>query len=379
MAEIKAALKAKHANTGGSSGGGSKRGGGGATAGAADAPSRAEAEEEGMLMRNPGLVAIYSEFERVALAFRAHCGRMAGMLGMPVPYGYFHLLKLMMALSLLLTGYALVGLQPAGFEHDEGALGGGGDADMDVDDDFRRLQQHGEATELAQSTQGAYIMDLVTYTVICFIMMGVEQIAIEMSNPFGDDALDFDIDGMIRSAYKNAAALLSDERSPIQSRFPPSLTNPLLERRQQQTKPAAAAAAASQRTRPPMKSVLPPASPPSSDVRGASNSERLVGNGSCSVTITKSMGSARPKLLATSTSAGYQQLTNGDEPPDDTGRRSPNSHANDSCQASASMPLPARIPRPRSRRGAAAAASCSISHASDGPQHAVPNDNPMAC
>eukprot|EP00966_Prymnesium_polylepis_P225787 5222603-Prymnesium_polylepis.1 len=48
-----------------------------------------------------------------------------------------------------------------------------------------------------------------------------------MSDPFGTDDIDFDIDTMLSSAYKNALAILLDDREPLGTHNVPELHNPL--------------------------------------------------------------------------------------------------------------------------------------------------------
>ena len=44
------------------------------------------------------------------------------------------------------------------------------------------------------------------------IMIGLQSIAVRMSDPFGDDDTDFNVDGMLANAYNTAVELLVDER-----------------------------------------------------------------------------------------------------------------------------------------------------------------------
>ena len=50
----------------------------------------------------------------------------------------------------------------------------------------------------------------------------------QMSDPFGNDDVDFDLEAFIRSAYDNAVALLLDERIPCEEVTPNDLDNPLV-------------------------------------------------------------------------------------------------------------------------------------------------------
>ena len=55
-----------------------------------------------------------------------------------------------------------------------------------------------------------------------------QAVAVAMSDPFGSDDLDFDLDKMLASAYENAVALISDQRLAHGDRLPLGmLSNPL--------------------------------------------------------------------------------------------------------------------------------------------------------
>ena len=50
-----------------------------------------------------------------------------------------------------------------------------------------------------------------------------------MSDPFGTDDIDFDIDAMLTGAFNNTVSILKDNRQPLASQPAPALHNPLLE------------------------------------------------------------------------------------------------------------------------------------------------------
>ena len=93
---------------------------------------------------------IFDSFESHAFAFRGHCGQTNAMMASPVPYPYFHALKILLLLSLGALGYAQASL----FKDDP-------------------------------------LLSLFLYSTACAIMIGLQEIACAMADPFGDDAIDF--------------------------------------------------------------------------------------------------------------------------------------------------------------------------------------------
>jgi len=146
-----------------------------------------EPSEHAMLLTMPAVAAIHNRFESTALEFRRHCSGTLALLRMPVPFAYFHVLKLLLLVSLSIVGYALL-----------------------------EIEQH------------QYGVSLIMYAVICMILIGMQAIAVAMSDPFGDDDTDFDIEIFMEDSNDNAIAILLNERSPLYTRFPrEDLTNPL--------------------------------------------------------------------------------------------------------------------------------------------------------
>jgi len=114
---------------------------------------------------------LLSNFRELAFTFRGHCGQISNWLKQPVPFPYFHVLTLLLVLDLLLISYGLVTLN------------------------------------------FTWYLTAVIYTIICLIFLGLKEVAVAMSDPFGDDAIDFDLEAMLSGAYKNAVALLRDTRA----------------------------------------------------------------------------------------------------------------------------------------------------------------------
>ena len=49
---------------------------------------------------------------------------------------------------------------------------------------------------------------LAVYTVVAGVMVGLQEIAVAMSDPFGDDKTDFDTRRLMEDAYNNMVAYL---------------------------------------------------------------------------------------------------------------------------------------------------------------------------
>jgi len=128
---------------------------------------------------------LLSNFRELAFAFRGHCGQITNWLKQPVPFPYFHVLTVLLVIDLMLISYALVNLEGTPW----------------------------------------YLTSLV-YVICCFAFLGLREVAVAMSNPFGDDAIDFDLEAMLAGAYKNCVALLRDTRRSDGSNIE-GLTNPL--------------------------------------------------------------------------------------------------------------------------------------------------------
>jgi len=111
---------------------------------------------------------------------------------MPVPFAYFHATKLLLLSALLIVSYSLV------------------EIDITPGSGFWNL-----------------IISMVVFTVISGINIGLQAIAIRMSDPFGDDDTDFNIEAMLANAYNNVMELMVDKRALQQSHMPHQMINPL--------------------------------------------------------------------------------------------------------------------------------------------------------
>ena len=129
---------------------------------------------------------VFSNFNLIMQEFSGHCIATMEVLQQPVPFPYFHVLKLLLLVSLLILSYALIELLKANV-----------------------------------------VLSLTCYMVTCMIMIGLQQIAIGMSDPFGNDDVDFDIDVFLKHAYDNAVAKLLDTRQPNGEYLSNEMENPL--------------------------------------------------------------------------------------------------------------------------------------------------------
>ena len=100
---------------------------------------------DGMLSTMP-MLSVFNSFEAQFREFTYHCLATMEILLQPVPFPYFHILKLLLLVALLILSYALVELLNAQF-----------------------------------------FLSLGCYTVSLMIMLGLQGISIGMSDPFGND------------------------------------------------------------------------------------------------------------------------------------------------------------------------------------------------
>ena len=61
------------------------------------------------------------------------------------------------------------------------------------------------------------------FTIITVIMIGLQAVAVAMSDPFGDDDIDFDLESFLKGAYDNAVALITDQRVALHNSLPPDM------------------------------------------------------------------------------------------------------------------------------------------------------------
>ena len=107
-------------------------------------------------------------FRVTAFKFRGHCGQITNWMKNPVPFPYYHGLNLLVMCNLGLISWTLIS--------------------MDFDTPLTAI----------------------TYVLIATSFFGLKQVAVQMTDPFGDDAIDFDIEGMLAASFRNSVILLKD-------------------------------------------------------------------------------------------------------------------------------------------------------------------------
>jgi len=128
---------------------------------------------------------LVQQLREAAFGFRGHCGQIVSMLKQPVPFPYFHLLNVMLFINLSFISYAIVGLAFWPFT--------------------------------------VVIMGLASS-----ILIGMRSLAVQLSDPFGNDEVDFEVEEFLTSAYANAVAHLKAPcHQPCLRKLPGGLTSPL--------------------------------------------------------------------------------------------------------------------------------------------------------
>jgi len=106
-------------------------------------------------------------FEEQALALRGHCGAITNQLKQPVPYPLYTTLMFMLCTNLLVLAYAMSG--------------------------------------------GGSIWSIPVYFMTCLVLLGLKELSCGLSDPFGNDAVDFDVDAFMARIMLNVRALLSPQ------------------------------------------------------------------------------------------------------------------------------------------------------------------------
>jgi len=148
-------------------------------------------EAEAQLKANPmtddkSEVLLLQQMQEKAFAFRGHCGQIVNLLKQPVPFPYFHILNLMIILNLTIVAYILV-------------------------------------------PEGKFFLTGLIQFLVGLVLLGLKEVAICLADPFGDDAVDFNVDTFLMGAYKNSVAHLSIQHEACGMELPTGISNPLLE------------------------------------------------------------------------------------------------------------------------------------------------------
>ena len=113
--------------------------------------------------KGPG--AAYKPFEEIILKLTAHCTGIVNTLAQPIPFPYYHTLTLMLSLNLLLLAYALVYFET--------------------------------------------VMTFPCFFIICLVALGLKETAVALSDPFGDDDVDFDTELYMANALAGVKSQIS--------------------------------------------------------------------------------------------------------------------------------------------------------------------------
>jgi hypothetical protein len=116
----------------------------------------------------PAHASLSAAFRSLAFDFRGHCGQIVNWLNQPVPFPYYQFLTLLLVVDLLMVSYWLVTM------------------------DFSPA------------------LTFSVYFLISTSFLGLREAAIAMTDPFGTDDIDFDVEGMLFGAYSAAVACLKD-------------------------------------------------------------------------------------------------------------------------------------------------------------------------
>lgn len=114
---------------------------------------------------------VLSQLRDAAFAFRGRCGQIVNTLKQPVPYPYFHLLNLILFVNLVLFGFSAV-------------------------------------------IMAWWPFTILAVSIVTIILLGMRVLAVQLSDPFGDDAVDFEIEQFLKGAYVNSVAHLQQAKLP---------------------------------------------------------------------------------------------------------------------------------------------------------------------
>ena len=99
---------------------------------------------------------LYDEFRRCAIELRSHMGEITMLNRMQVPFPYFHMINLILLSNLLLVAYVTVPL-------------------------------------------ASWPISMVIVVSLAIFLIGLRSVALKLSNPFGTNKLDFDLEGLMRA------------------------------------------------------------------------------------------------------------------------------------------------------------------------------------
>jgi predicted membrane chloride channel (bestrophin family) len=106
-------------------------------------------------------------FMAQALALRKNCAETVNLLAQPVPFPYFHVINFMLSVNLVLVAYSLTFIDS--------------------------------------------IMTVPLFFIVCLVLQGLKECAVALADPFGGDAVDFDVDLFLANILSNARALIAKD------------------------------------------------------------------------------------------------------------------------------------------------------------------------
>eukprot|EP00322_Chrysochromulina_rotalis_P010403 CAMPEP_0115868434 /NCGR_PEP_ID=MMETSP0287-20121206/21294_1 /TAXON_ID=412157 /ORGANISM="Chrysochromulina rotalis, Strain UIO044" /LENGTH=441 /DNA_ID=CAMNT_0003323095 /DNA_START=55 /DNA_END=1380 /DNA_ORIENTATION=+ len=108
------------------------------------------------------------QFREVAFKFRGHCGQIINLLKEPVPFPYFHLLNVMLMMQLSITAYAL-------------------------------------------AVKVEWQFSVIMMAIVSVVLLGMRGLAVQLSNPFGNDSVDFNLERFMKGSFTNAIEYLKED------------------------------------------------------------------------------------------------------------------------------------------------------------------------
>ena len=188
-------------------------------------------------------MSVFEDFEKCVMRFKGHSGQAEALVKMPVPFAYFHILKLLLIVSLAFTSYAIAPSRrhvavrlllfssphpPTPTHHLPRAVCTPC-ASRHVRPRRVRVRRTTDQPRCLYPVRSSSRFKLrpppliaprfVSRSLIT-IIIGLQSIAIAMSDPFGRDDLDFDLQRFLMAAYDNAVAMLTDQRTALHDRLP---------------------------------------------------------------------------------------------------------------------------------------------------------------
>jgi hypothetical protein len=74
---------------------------------------------------------------------------------------------------------------------------------------------------------GQVVLSSIVFALTSLVMVGLSEIAIAMSDPFGEDQADFNLEAFLAATYDNAVGFLTEDRSLHSYGLPEGMDNPL--------------------------------------------------------------------------------------------------------------------------------------------------------